>query len=523
MSNSRGLESFRGELVVSMEHIDAQPTDETPFCIALIGDWSGRANRSLHASSSELAAWRPLVVDRDNLDRTISRLGVKLHLPLTNDGRLSVTIDFNQLDDFHPDRIVQRLEMFSSLLRSRSRLNNSKTFAEAAEEVRKWAPAHPIEPPASEPETLHEPLAGTSASHGSLLDRILEAETSEIDKPSTAASNVSPQISALVREAVKPYLELGNEEEVRELTATVDDEISKALRAIMHHPDFQALEAAWRALDFLVSRLNTGPTLKLHLLDISREEFEADLLSENEIDACGLYKLLVERFLGTPGATPWAVCVANYEFDLSTRDAKLLERASLIAGAAGTPFIAAGKSALAGCRSLFETPDPDEWRHPLDAEAETAWENLKHLSGARYLGLVLPRFLLRLPYGKETEPAEEVDFEEQPPDALPEHESYLWANPAFAAAYLLGKAFEENGWNLRPGDFQEIEGLPLHSSTQDGGSLKPCAEVLLSVRAATEIIDRGLMPLLSMKDTDVARLGLFQSLACTRLAGRWAG
>lgn len=522
MSKGPGLESFAGQLVAAIEQIDAQTTAETPFRIALIGDWSGRSNRSLFASSPELATWRPLVIDRDNLDQTISRLGVKLHLPVTSDGSLSLTIDFNQLDDFHPDRIFQRLEMFETLRRTRFRLSNSKTFGEAAEEVRKWASSSPTESLSGEPRAMQEPFAGeASASKGSLLDQILEAKTNEVTKPASASSNLSPDISALVREVVKPYLVPGDEEERGELIATVDTAISKELRAIMHQPDFQALEAAWRALDFLASRLETGPTLKLHLLDISREEFEADLLGENEIDSSGLYKLLVERTVGTPGATPWAVVAANYEFDFSSKDAKLLERASLIASAAGAPFIAAAKSAVAGCESLFETPDPDEWRQSLDAETETAWDTLKQLPSARYLGLALPRFLMRLPYGAETRPTEEFDFEELPMDTPPEHESYLWANPTFAIAYLLATAFSESGWNLRPGDFQEIEGLPLHIYRQDGDSLKPCAEVLLTVRAAKKIIDRGLMPLISMKDTDVLRLGLFQSLAGTRLAGRW--
>lgn len=523
MSKGSGLESFDAQLVAVMEQAHSALNDETPFRIALIGDWSGRANRSLFATSSELAFWRPLVVDRDNLDQVMAKLGVKLHLPVTSDGSLSLTIDFNQLDDFHPDRIVQRLEMFESLRRTRSRLKDPATFAEAAEQVRKWANISPPEPLSDEPRPSLDSIGDeASPPKGSLLDQILETGPSEVLTPAPASSDLSPEISALVREAVKPYLVPGNEGERDELVATVDEALGKGLRAIMHHPDFQALEVAWRALRFLASRVETGPNLKLHLLDISRQELAADLLGENEIDSTALYKILVGQTSGRPGASPWAVICGNYEFDMTSADAKLLERASLIASEAGAPFIAAAQSALVGCESLVKTPDPDDWQQSLSAETEATWEALKQLSSARYLALALPRFLIRLPYGEETEPVEEFDFEEMAKEITPEHESYLWANPTFVIAYLLAKAFSESGWDLRPGDFQEIDGLPLHLYREDGESrIKSCAEMSLTVRGAQQIIERGVMPLISMKDTDVVRVGLFQSLAGTKLAGRW--
>lgn len=522
MARGPGLEGFDAQLVAVMEQSHAALSDESTFRIALIGDWSGRANRSLFATSSELALWRTFVVDRDNLDQVMARLGVKLHLPVTSDGSLSLTIDFDQLDDFHPDRIIRRLEMFERLRRLRSALNNPGTFAEAAKEVRQWASPGPPEPPdepRKEPDSIGE---AASTPKGSLLDQILESETREMVTPDRTPSNLSPEISALAREAVAPYLLPGNEEECEGLVAIVDEAISRDLRAVLHHPDFQALEAAWRALFFLVSQIETGPKLKLHLLDISRQEFEADLLGENDIESTALYKILVEQTSVRAGAAPWAVICGNYDFDFTSADAKLLERISLIASEAGAPFIAAAQSALVGCASLVKTPDPDDWRQSLSPDIEADWEALKLLSSARYLALALPRFLIRLPYGAETEPVEEFDFEETPKEMMPEHESYLWANPTFAIACLLAKAFSESEWDLQPGDFQELEGLALHIYREHDESLiKPCAEILLTVRGAQKIIERGVMPLISMKDTDVVRVGLFQSLAGTKLAGRW--
>lgn len=497
-----------------MWEAEVPKSDETPFRVVVIGDWSGRVNRSLFASNRDLAASRPLVIDRDNLDRIMSRLGVKLHLPIASDGSLSLTIEFNQLDDFHPDRLVKRLEMFQNLLGTRSRLSNPATFEQEAEAFRKQAGIRAPEPLLDAPQERDE----TPASEVDLLDRILDAKPRQ---PGPASSNLSPEISALVREAVKPFVSPDNEAETDQLVASVDAAITRELRAIMHQRDFQSLEAAWRALAFLASRIETGPDLKLHVLDISRPELEADLLSDSEIESTALYKILVEQTKGVAGVAPWAVIAANFEFDATSKDAKLLERISKIASEAGAPFIAAAGSRLAGCESLVETPDPDDWRQSVAAETERVWNELKQLSDARFLGLALPRFLLRLPYGGETEPCEEIDFEELPKDSN-QHETYLWANPVFVVVYLIAKAFSASGWDLRPGDFQEVEGLPLHIRKEDGESqIKPCAEILMTVRAAQKIIERGLMPLISMKDTDVVRLGLFQSIASTRLAGPW--
>jgi type VI secretion system protein ImpC len=147
---------------------------------------------------------------------------------------------------------------------------------------------------------------------------------------------------------------------------------------------------------------------------------------------------------------------------------------------------------------------------------------LRRSPEAAYVGLALPRFLLRLPYGREGERVEAFDFQELPDGGS--HDAYLWGNPAFACACLLGRAFSEHGGGLRPGVVQEIEDLPIYVYEEDGERrVKPCAEVLLTVRAAEIILERGLMPLLSFRARDVVRLARFQSIRdpLTPLAGRW--
>jgi type VI secretion system protein ImpC len=151
-----------------------------------------------------------------------------------------------------------------------------------------------------------------------------------------------------------------------------------------------------------------------------------------------------------------------------------------------------------------------------------AFSELRRAADARWIGLALPRFLLRLPYGRDTHPLESFDFEEMP-DGM-EHERYLWGHPAAACAYLLGETFSRHGWAMRPGEFNTIEDLPLHVYQADGESeLKPCAEVLLTDEAAALLLERGFMPLVSIKGTDQVRIWRFQSVIgpLAPLAGRW--
>jgi predicted component of type VI protein secretion system len=151
------------------------------------------------------------------------------------------------------------------------------------------------------------------------------------------------------------------------------------------------------------------------------------------------------------------------------------------------------------------------------------FETLRHSPNARWIGLAMPRFLLRMPYGAKTDATDAFAFEEMP--ATPEHERYLWGSPAVACAYLLGHAFTRFGWDMRPGQVSDITGLPAHIYRSDGeAELKPCAEVLLTEEAVELLLERGLIPLISMKGADRIRVARIQSIADppALLAGRWS-
>jgi type VI secretion system protein ImpC len=509
------------KIVASMEEPQGLPEPETPFRILILGDFSGRVNRGVFRAGSAIASRNPLLVDRDNFDEVMARLGVEINLPIAESDSPAVAIPFGGLDDFHPDRIYERVEVFQALRQTRQRLEDPRTFAETATELQSG------EEPATTPKS-HEPPSDQSSSapelpplsKSDLLDQVLgktEGKPQEM-RPSSPASGWE----SYLKEIVRPYLVPDTDLQQSVLIAGVDEAIAEMMRTILHHPDFQAIEAAWRALHFLVSRLETGTELKLYLLDISKDELAADLTAAEELQSTGTYRLLVEKTVETFGGEPWSVLAGNYTFDQTREDAELLGRMAKIARQAGAPFISAASAYVLGCESLAETPDPHEWQRLADKTGSQAWEALRKLEEASYIGLAFPRLLLRLPYGAESEPTEQFDFEEMP--ALPEHEFYLWGNPCFACVCLLAQAFSYYGWGFRPGAVQDIEGLPLHVYQEQGeSSLKPCAEVLFTERAVNIMLDKGLMPLLSFQNQDTVRLARFQSSADPEapLAGRW--
>jgi len=480
-----------------------RPDSETPFRIAVLGDFSGRENRAV--LDARLMGRKPVLVDRDNFENVMARLAPELLLPLGGPGGPRIPVRFRELDDFHPDHLYESLKIFQTLRETRERLNDRATFDAAAAEVRSWSGAAQSPAPASAP-APGSGMSGLSARE--LFEQSLSATESRAGtaRPARALDD----FQAVLRDIVAPYVEPKPDPQRPELVAQVDQAISGQMRALLHHPAFQALEAAWRGLFFLVRRLPTDVNLKIFLLDIAKPELAADLVAT--------FELLVEN---VPGAEPWSVLVGNYTFDQSADDAQLLARMAAVARHAGAPFLAAASTRLLGCDSLHATPAPRQWR--LDKDTVEAWAAVRRLPQAGWLGLALPRFLMRLPYGKQTTSAEMFAFEEF--SAALNHEHYLWANPAFACACLLAEAYSESGWDLRPGEISEISGLPAHVYRADGEShLKPCAEALLSEDAAEAILDRGLMPLVSVRGSDAIRLVRFQSIAipAAPLAGRWS-
>ncbi len=458
-----------------------KPEPETPFRIAVLGDFSGRANRRVRETG--LASRRIFRIDRDNFDQVLAKMHAELCLPGAG------TIRFSELEDFHPDRLYERLEVFRNA---------------AAGEI----------PIVAEPEP--EPPATGQRDHVS-LDDLLDS----LEDQSPAARRPKDDFSRFVEDLVAPHLEPKADPRAAGEQAAKDAACGKLMRGILHHADFQALEAAWQGVFFLVRRIETGPNLQIFLIDVSKEELAADLMPADDLQDTQAWELLVQSTVGTLGAEPWSLLAGNYSFDSRLDDADLLARIAMLARAAGAPFLAGASPRILGADSLAAQPRPRDWNP--DPDCSRIWAHVRALPEASWVGLALPRLLLRMPYGEHSSPIEQFRFEEF--TGVPPHEKYLWGNSVWATVCLLGQAFAEAGWRMRPGMKLELDDIAAHLYQEDGETkLKPCAEILLTEDGAERIAESGLMALASLKGRDMVRLVRFQSIAdppCA-LSGRWA-
>lgn len=482
------------------------PDDDTPFRMLVLGDFSGDKARAGRTSPPPLANRRPIPVDRDSVDDAISQAAPAIVLERGSDE--DVIVPITSIDDFHPDHLYDTLPLFQSLRGLRARLANPATFADAAREL-----TNGDRTPAPVANSEHTPPPRTTPAPvpGHVLDAIL-GEPVPADEPSGDALHV------LIRRAIEPYLVPAADPRQDALIAQVDGAIANAMRAVLHHRTFQAVEAAWRSVWMLTRRLETDDHLEIHLLDVSAAELVSDLATENTGEPSALSRVIVDGSVGTPGAQPWSLLVGAFTFGWDDADLIVLSRLGAIARAAGAPFLAGAAPRLAGAATFDRSSDASEW----STRAIPAWDRLRASPEAAYIGLAAPRFLARLPYGADGDECDRFAFEEL--GAQSEHRDFLWANAAFACAVLLGQSFSAAGWRMRPGSRRELTGLPYVLLRQNGDvQTKPCAEVLLTERSSNRLLECGIMPLASLKDQDAALLVRFQSIAqpATALWGRW--
>lgn len=495
------------ETRVTLETERTGVIDEPPFRLLMLGDWSGDAEKS------DLDRRNPLEIDRDNFDDIMKKLRVRLELEAEGG---SLSLEFQGLDDFHPDEIFKQVPMFADLRDLRRRLNNESTYNSAAREVREWSTAIEFEKDENPAESQVEPVQPAD----NLLDAILSTPSGGAPPPKRGASS---ELSSFIGDIVRPHLVSVDENEQSALVSAVDKATGELMRAILHHRRFQHLEAAWRGLHFLIRRVETSSDLKIYLLNVSQAELSDNLKSSSSLTETTLYRHIVKDTVETPGGEPWAAVFGNYAYEPNVDDIAALIRIAKIGQPANTSFVSHMRPEVVGISSLADHPDPSEWDLASDTNESKLWTALRSQPEAQYLGLTIPRFLARLPYGSETDPLETFAFEEFA-DA-PVHDHYLWANSSFAVALLLAQTYSEHGWDFGGAVAQDIEGLPVHMYKENGETVfQSCAEVQLSQNACEQLMEYGLMPLVSFKNSDRMRLGRFQSITnpVRALKGRWS-
>jgi type VI secretion system protein ImpC len=468
------------------------------FRLAVLGDFSGRANAGKLEAGAALGKSRPIKVDVDNLDDVIARMKLSLELTLAEDGS-ELTVPIASMDDFHPDQLAENLELFESLIDLRRNLGSKAGFDRAAKEVLSWGGEAPLPAP---------PRQARGASIAT--DRKLSDFARLTGRPATVDA-AERSVDNLMRRLVGPFVQPGRDARQEQLTARVDEALSAAIRRVLHHPDFQAMEAVWRGVEFLVRRVETGARMEIVLYDVSAEELAADLAATDALEETGLYTMLVEAPALDAHQGPLSAVLTLYGFELSPPHADLLGRAAKIAAAAGAPLIAGiGPDPL-------DTPLHDQ--HPL---IKDAWAALQALPEAGYLGLATPRFLLRMPYGRKSDPIDAFAFEEFTRQSG--LSGMLWGHPALLAGLLLAETFKQQGAKMKLGSVAGVGDMPYYVYVDpDGDQIAlPCTERLYSERQAVQVSVYHVMPVLSLRGRPEVRLGGFTSLAGVPLAGFWA-
>jgi type VI secretion system protein ImpC len=442
-----------------------RPTDDGARRLLVLGDFAGRGSRGDAAAPEPLATRTLVRVPRegDGIDTAIKALSPLLALPSSIAGAAEA-LEISALDDFHPDTLFRRLAVFR------------------------------------DPPRAAAPVAAVAPGEGDADDvaRLLGK------RPATPAPKAQPSPVSTVDDLI------GNIIAAHVVSAPAHAPLDavalgRIMRVVLHEPAFQALEARWRALELLASRAEEA--VEIAVLDVTRAELSSDLLPggvDAGDDATLDGSALAKRVLSPPGGRPFAALIGDFAFGPGAEDAALLARLGALAAAARAPLIVGAAPALVGCRSLAGADDPARWPAPAPDDARR-WQALRRTPAAAWLGLALPRFLARAPYGAKTIRIDAFAFEEiedrPAPDAL------CWASGAFLCALALARGEEADDWG-------DIDDLPFFTFRSEGEvEMYPSAEVFWGQRAADAALSRGLVPLLSARDRNAVRLVRLQSIA----------
>jgi type VI secretion system protein ImpC len=296
--------------------------------------------------------------------------------------------------------------------------------------------------------------------------------------------------------------------------AQIDHLVSLQLNEVLHHQQFQRLEASWRGLKYTLDSSETSTMLKIRVMNVSKKELLKDLQRATEFDQSAIFKKVYEEEYGVFGGEPFAALIGDYEFTKHPEDIELLEKMSHVAAGAHAPFLTAAAPELMNMDSYQNLGQPRDISKIFDSTEYAKWKSFRESEDSRYVGLAMPHILMRLPYGRDTKPVEGFAYEEAVDGT--DHSKYLWGNAAYALATRLTNAFAQYGWcaairGVEGGGL--VEGLPAHTFRTDEGdvALKCPTEIAITDRREKELADNGFIPLVHCKGTDYAAFFSVQS------------
>ena len=359
--------------------------------------------------------------------------------------------------------------------------------------------------------SAEEQQAGAEATAGevSLLDQITTAMPASVQEDE--ATDMLRNVVDVAMQGVLTW-DKSVTKTIRNTIDQLDKKLSTQLAEIMHNEQFQKLEGSWRGLHHLVMNSETSKTLKLRMLNITKRELFKDLDKAVEFDQSMLFKKIYEEEFGTAGGEPYGALVGDYEFTNHPDDIDLLEKVSNVAAAAHAPFISAADPKLFGFEGWEDLSKPRDLEKIFMSKKYTKWNSFRDSDDSRYVSLVMPRVLARLPYGASTKPIDEFSYEEVPLDdageALPtSNNDYCWMNAAYVMGANMTKAFAETNWctairGMNNGG--KVEGLPVHNFMSDDGDIdSQCpTEIGITDRREAELSKEGFLSLCHYKNTD---------------------
>ena len=483
---------------------------ELPFIVGIFADLSGDRDKEATTPVVPDMKERKIVdIDRDNfnevLKQSVPRVLLKdvdNVLPGTTAGTklAGEVVVFESLSDFDPVAVVRKVKALNEVYEQRKALRDAQARAEVNDTV-----GAALEAAVAGIETA----GAWSADLGTKMNEVFP------DKDDTFKATLSKAFEVHVAPVVTGENGKGRGAalSIDFAVAAIDKSLSKQLSLVMHAPRFKDMEATWRGLYYLVSRAETGPQMKLRVFNAQLGELRDDLTKAVEFDQSRLFKLIYEAEYGTYGGSPYSLLVGGYEFGPSPSDMTFIEQMSGVAAAAHAPFIAAAAPEMFGLSGYGDLAKPRELSKVFEGADLARWGDFRNSEDSRYVSLVLPRAMLRLPYGEKTLQADGFNFEETVlSDAgLPDNANFLWGNAAYFLAERITNAFSLYSWTAAIRGVEGgglVEGLPIYtfsSGADDGVREMFCpTEVAITDRREKELNDLGFISLCHCKGTGKA-------------------
>jgi len=495
---------------------------ELPFIVGLFADLTGeRDDAAVSPVPVDYKERKIVDIDRDNFNEVLNQSQPRVKLSEVKDlitggeAKITTPITFSSLDDFEPVAVIKKIGVMKTVFDQRKLLREIQARTEVDDVVAV---------------ALEDVCVKLSAATAKLTD-LPEDVASDLAKVLAFAGERKDEFTAAFKARVLP---LYNAPETAEgvaavpppakgkgaaatfdlAVATIDELLSSQLSLVMHDGAFQSLEATWRGMFYLVSRAETGTRLKLRVFNATLKELREDMEKAVEFDQSRLFKMIYEAEYGTFGGAPYSLLVGGYEISPSNDDVSFLRKMAEVAAAAHAPFITAASPKMFGLDSYASLAKPRDLAKIFEGADLVGWQEFRESEDSRYVTLVMPRVLMRLPYGDKSHPVDGLRFEEDVSSAirLPDNRKFLWANAAYFLAERICNAFSLYSWTAAIRGVEGgglVEGLPLYtfSTSDDGDGIKELfcpTEVAITDRREKELNDLGFIALCHSKGSGKA-------------------